>query len=101
VARASARPARARGGGQRRPALAALREQLAGYPSPGPAVTPDLASGAIAVSLRNRHGGEELAFIGTVTTFGTAVDVTVSELSIESFFPADATTAAAVRDLAR
>jgi len=83
------------------PALAALREELAGYPSPGPAVSPDLESGAIAVPLRIRHGDDELAFISTVTTFGTAVDVTVSELSIESFFPADATTAALVRELAR
>jgi transcriptional regulator with XRE-family HTH domain len=38
-----------------------------------------------------------LAFLGTLTRFGTAVDVTVSELSIESFFPADAHTAEYVR----
>jgi hypothetical protein len=42
------------------------------------------------VPLRLRHEGEELGFISTVTTFGTALDVTVSELSIEAFFPADA-----------
>ena len=83
------------------PALAALLEELAGYPGGGPAVAPDLEAGAIAVPLRIRHGDAELAFISTVTTFGTAVDVTVSELSIESFFPADAATAAAVRELAR
>ena len=35
----------------------------------------------------------DLAFFSTVTTFGTAVDITVSELSIEAFFPADAQTA--------
>jgi len=83
------------------PALAALHEELAGYPGGGTAVAPDLEAGAIAVPLRIRHGDAELAFISTVTTFGTAVDVTVSELSIESFFPADAATAAAVRELAR
>ena len=83
------------------PALAALHEELAGYPGGGPAVAPDLEAGAIAVPLRIRHGDAELAFISTVTTFGTAVDVTVSELSIESFFPADEATAAAVRELAR
>ena len=83
------------------PALAALHEELAGYPGGGPAVAPDLEAGAIAVPLRIRHGDAELAYISTVTTFGTAVDVTVSELSIESFFPADAATAAAVRELAR
>ena len=83
------------------PALAALHQELAGYPGGGPAVAPDLEAGAIAVPLRIRHGDAELAVISTVTTFGTAVDVTVSELSIESFFPADAATAAAVRELAR
>ena len=83
------------------PALAALHEELAGYPGGGPAVAPDLEAGAIAVPLRIRHGDAELVFISTVTTFGTAVDVTVSELSIESFFPADTATAAAVRELAR
>jgi hypothetical protein len=45
--------------------------------------------------------GGELSFISTVTTFGTALDVTVSELSIESFFPADEATEAASRRLAR
>ena len=79
------------------PALAALHEELAAYPSAGPPVVPDLEAGAIAVPLRLRHAGTQLAFISTVTTFGTAVDVTVSELSIESFFPADAATADALR----
>ena len=35
----------------------------------------------------------ELSFFSTITTFGTAVDVTVSELAVEAFFPADAQTA--------
>ena len=48
--------------------------------------------------LRLRTDMGELAFITTVSTFGTAVEVTASELSIESFFPADEATAAAVRD---
>jgi hypothetical protein len=34
-----------------------------------------------------------------VATFGTAVDITMSELAIESFFPADAATAEALRSL--
>ena len=42
-------------------------------------------------------GDRELSFISTVATFGTAVDVTVAELSIEAFFPADAETASALR----
>jgi len=44
-----------------------------------------------------RHGGEELRFLSTATSFSTAVDVTVSELAIESFFPLDAVTAEALR----
>jgi transcriptional regulator with XRE-family HTH domain len=81
------------------PALAALHEELAGYPCAEPAHSPDLEAGAIAVPLRIRHEDRVLSFISTVTTFGTALDVTVSELSIESFFPADAATAEALRAL--
>jgi transcriptional regulator with XRE-family HTH domain len=81
------------------PALAALHEELAGYPCEEPAHSPDLEAGAIAVPLRLRHDGGELSFISTVTTFGTALDVTVSELSIESFFPADEATAEVLRGL--
>ena len=58
------------------------------------------AFGDIAVPLRLRQGDGELSFISTKTTFGTAVDVTVAELSIESFFPADEETARALRALA-
>lgn len=41
-----------------------------------------------------------LSFISTTTVFGTPVDITVSELALESFFPADAATAEALRRLA-
>jgi hypothetical protein len=47
--------------------------------------------------LRTEHG--ELAFFSTIATFGTALDVTLAELSIEAFFPADAETAAVLRAL--
>jgi transcriptional regulator with XRE-family HTH domain len=75
------------------PALFALHEELAGYPGGEPGHVPDLEAGAIAVPLRVRVDDEDLAFISTATTFGTATDVTVAELAIESFFPADAATA--------
>ena len=74
------------------PALATLHDELAAYPGAGPGPVHDLAAGEIAVPLRLRHDGRELSFISTITTFGTAVDVTLSELSIEAFFPADAAT---------
>src|SRR3954468_9442013 len=80
------------------PALAALHAEVAAYPHPEPAaVSRDPGAADIAVPLRIRAGADELAFISTVTTFGTATDVTVAELSIESFFPADAATAEALR----
>ena len=80
------------------PALFALHEELASYPGGGGGHTVDLEAGSIAVPLRMRGAeDQELAFISTATTFGTAVDVTVSELSIESFFPADDATARALQ----
>jgi transcriptional regulator with XRE-family HTH domain len=78
------------------PALFALHEELAAYPGGEGGHAPDLEAGAIAVPLRLRVDGDELAFISTATTFGTATDVTVSELAIESFFPADVATARAL-----
>jgi hypothetical protein len=78
-------------------ALAALLAELEGYPGPPPPEPAD-HRGDIVVALRLRdEGGDELSFFSTVATFGTAVEITASELSIESFFPADARTAAAVR----
>ena len=43
----------------------------------------------------------ELSMFGTVATFGTAFEITTSELSIESFFPADEATAETLRNLPR
>jgi MmyB-like transcription regulator ligand binding domain len=79
------------------PALMTLHDELASYPSgePGPPLDPAFAD--VAVPLRLRTEATELSFISTRTSFGTALDVTVAELSIESFFPADARTADAMR----
>ena len=77
------------------PALFALHADLAAYPGGEPGHAPGLEAGGIAVPLRLATGAGELAFISTATTFGTATDVTVSELAIESFFPADEATARA------
>ena len=38
-----------------------------------------------------------LSFLSTTTVFGTPVDITLSELALEVFFPADAATADALR----
>jgi len=55
--------------------------------------------GDMVTALRMRLGGETLSFFTTTLVFGTPVEVTLSELAIESFLPADAETAAAVRRL--
>jgi transcriptional regulator with XRE-family HTH domain len=81
------------------PALTALHQELAAYPAGEPGAELDPAFADIAVPLRLRHGDGELAFLSTKTTFGTAVDVTVAELSVESFFPADKATAETMRAL--
>jgi hypothetical protein len=77
------------------PYLAALHEELSGYPG-GQAEDDDPAA-AVALPLRLRHDGRELAFVTTVATFGAPLDVTVAELAIESFYPADAATAEVLR----
>ena len=81
------------------PELGALYAELCEYPGPEPAGAPG-ADSAIAVPLRLRAGDAELTLFSTIATFGTAVDITVAELAIEAFFPADAQTAAALRDRA-
>jgi transcriptional regulator with XRE-family HTH domain len=76
--------------------LVALLSELRGYPGGAP-LRVDHAAGSVAVPLRLRIGGAELAFLSTTTVFGTPVDVTLSELAIEAFLPADAGTAAALQ----
>ena len=79
--------------------LAELLEELRSYPGvPQRAFFPELEGAEkVFVPLRLRQGAKELTFFSTVATFGTALDVTVEELAIESFFPADEETAAVLR----
>ncbi len=83
--------------------LADLLAELKGYPVPDHArmarpVTH--AAPAMVVPLRLSSPAGVLSFISTITVFGTPVDVTLSEIAIESFFPADAHTAEVLRALA-
>ncbi len=73
--------------------LAALHRELLALPGGIDRTPPN----GIVVPLRLRAGDEVLSFLGTVTTFGTAVDLTAAELSIEAFLPADEATATALR----
>lgn len=75
--------------------LAELLAELRGYPCDQPVPEVELPGpGDIFVPLRYLHQGTELTFFSTVATFGTPLDVTVAELVIESFYPADPATAA-------
>lgn len=78
------------------PDLAGLYEELVGYP--GVQVTAphaDVHPGDIVLPLKllDTDGSSELAFFSTLSTFGTAADITLSELAIEAFYPANAHTA--------
>ena len=53
----------------------------------------------IVVSLRIRHDSGELRFCSTVTSFGAPLDITVADLTIEAFYPADPDTASRLRAL--
>jgi transcriptional regulator with XRE-family HTH domain len=55
----------------------------------------DLGGIVVPFRLRTEHG--VLTFISTTTIFGTPLDITLSEMAIESFFPADAETAEIMR----
>ena len=83
------------------PVLAELAKELAGYPGPPPAKGAAQAEyGGMVVPLSFMTPDGVLSFISTTTVFGTPLDVTLSELAIESFFPADPATAEALRRMA-
>lgn len=86
------------------PELMALDKELSAYPVPARArgllaSRARAEAPAIVVPLRLEMGGQVLSFISTTTIFGTPVDVTLSELAVESFFPADAETRAVMQGL--
>jgi transcriptional regulator with XRE-family HTH domain len=55
---------------------------------------------AVLIPLRMSTPAGLLSFISTTTVFGTPIDITLSELAVEAFFPADAATADVLRGLA-
>jgi transcriptional regulator with XRE-family HTH domain len=80
------------------PELLRLYEELKAYPIPARAMP--LAADNVALPLKLRHQGQVLSFLSTTMVFGTPVDITLSELALETFFPADAQTAEAMRAMA-
>ena len=80
------------------PALVDLMHRLDALP-PGPrpmARRHETQSGPL-IPIRLRLGDEVLAMFSTTTVFGTPLEITLSELAIESFFPADDRTAGRLR----
>ncbi|RKE23034.1 helix-turn-helix domain-containing protein [Streptomyces sp. TLI_171] len=77
------------------PRLRPLYQELLGYPCEQPVPEVDVPGPSdIWLPLELRCDGTVLTFIATLATFGTARDLTMAELLIESFFPADDRTAA-------
>jgi transcriptional regulator with XRE-family HTH domain len=82
------------------PRLAALHAELEAYPGPtAPGSATDHAD--VVVPLRYRTPSGELSFISLTAVVGTPMDVTVEELAIESFYPADDATAQALTHIQR
>lgn len=83
------------------PFLRDLETELSGYPSPGESAPPAGIEdyGGVVVPFRLRTPGGEIAFFSTTTVFGTPVEITLSELAVESFFPADEATGGAMQAL--
>jgi hypothetical protein len=80
------------------PRLSDLLQELGGYARDRGTRNPDqpvsdqgLTSVAVPLRLHTEHG--TLSLISTTMVFGAPVDVTLSELAIEAFFPADTATA--------
>lgn len=83
------------------PVLLALLQELSAL---GPLQRPAAAEGAapaIAVPLELDSPAGRLSLLSTTTVFGTPLEVTLSELAIEAFYPADPATAARLQALQR
>ncbi len=85
------------------PVLIDLNKELLAYPAPehdasaAEHTLSPYAAVAVPFQLQTEHG--LLSFFSTTTIFGTPVDITLSELAMECFFPADAETSAALQRL--
>jgi transcriptional regulator with XRE-family HTH domain len=79
------------------PRLDALADELEGYV---PALAPGHDHVGFSVPLRLRCDGGALRLITTLTSFATATDVTIAELHLEAFLPADEESAQILRRLA-
>jgi transcriptional regulator with XRE-family HTH domain len=82
--------------------LAELLREVSEYPVPAGKAPPQISpnENAVVIPFKIVTAAGLLSFFSTTTVFGTPVDVTLSELALELFFPADAATAEIVHRLA-
>src|SRR5579863_2053217 len=80
------------------PGLIKLYHELKAYPIP--ARSAPLPPDNVAIPFKLRFGGETLSFMSATMIFGTPVGITLSELALETFFPADELTADRLRTMA-
>src|SRR3984885_12592777 len=73
------------------PGLIRLYDELKAYPIPARSVP--LPADGVTIPFKLRFNGEVLSFMSATMIFGTPTDVTLSELALETFFPADEFTA--------
>jgi hypothetical protein len=76
------------------PVLAALLEELRAFPG---GTSDSAEASGVAILLKVRQGPHLLSFLSMTTVFGTPIDITLSELAVEAFLPADAATAEYLR----
>jgi transcriptional regulator with XRE-family HTH domain len=80
--------------------LAALLAEVQGHPGVSldlADLEADAASREVVLPVILDDRGERLSFFSTISTFGTAIDITLADLAVEAFFPADDATSAALR----
>ena len=80
-----------------------LMSEILSYPRPDSSTKIMSTSenyGGVVVPVQMTTGDGILSFFSTTTVFGTPVDVTLAELALESFFPADEATAETLLRLA-
>ncbi len=80
------------------PVIAALYNEFFGATPPEEGPGPDASE--VVIPMLIRHRGHELRLFSTVTTFGTPQDVTLDEISLESYYPADKRSADVLNELA-
>ena len=79
------------------PGLLKLYQELKSCPIP--ARSGPISVDNVAIPFKLRHRGDVLSFISTTMVFGTPIDITLQELALETFFPADDLTARRLKDM--